>query len=223
MKLIAKVLFFSSLTLLVACDDEINSVKEYTNSSIDSTMTIGQALETSKTCIDGKWTHRSDNRGRSVVSYSCSLPTDYIETINRKIQYESALFFYTTALPYKDKIQSELLKLKADTGKQIELNGLVTSFTSSMKTDSIVAKFSWYVVKDQPPLLFDAQLLLNANFCETECVINGKPESLLTGLYLNAAPGKIPSVYIETGRHIAGKYIDSITNQIKELAKKIDS
>lgn len=46
-------------------------------------MTIGKAFQTRTDCEKGKWSEEKDTRGRSIVTYTCSLPERYLSYFNQ--------------------------------------------------------------------------------------------------------------------------------------------
>lgn len=68
---------------LASCDSgNINKVKDSVFYDIDTSMTIGKAFGTRTDCEKGKWSEEKDTRGRSIVTYTCSLPERYLEHAN---------------------------------------------------------------------------------------------------------------------------------------------
>lgn len=71
---------------LSGCFEEniIETVKGLTFSTIDPTLTLGNALDTRKMCKEVKWWLATDDRKREVVNYSCDLSgvTDYFTQWN---------------------------------------------------------------------------------------------------------------------------------------------
>lgn len=104
-------LALASLVLLTGCDGNVSTVKDQIYPEIDSSMRLGKALETRTDCEHGKWDSYSDERGRDVVSYTCTLPQLYLDTFkNNELAKHDA--------PQKsdlDKRISTLINRKNDT------------------------------------------------------------------------------------------------------------
>lgn len=101
-RLIAAPLALSCIALLAGCDGDVSAVKDQVYPGIDSSMRLGKALETRTDCENGKWDTYSDDRGRDVVRYTCTLPQLYLDTFKNK-----ALAQYST--PEKEKANSDAL------------------------------------------------------------------------------------------------------------------
>lgn len=83
-------LLLSCLGLLAGCDGNTNTVKDQVYPEIDSSMPLGKALKTRTDCEAGEWDSYSDDRGRDVVSYTCTLPQLYLDTFKNKALAQSS-------------------------------------------------------------------------------------------------------------------------------------
>ncbi|MDD0424765.1 hypothetical protein PS059_21070, partial [Shigella sonnei] len=56
------------------CDsDGISKVKSFVYYDIDDSMTVGKAFDTRSDCINGTWSEKEDDRGRTIVTYTCDI------------------------------------------------------------------------------------------------------------------------------------------------------
>lgn len=71
------------------CDsDGISKVKSFVYYDIDDSMTVGKAFDTRSDCINGTWSEKEDDRGRTIVTYTCDISESGLKIINSAIMQE---------------------------------------------------------------------------------------------------------------------------------------
>jgi hypothetical protein len=212
----------SILTVLIlsGCgDSEIESVKSYTDYSIDQTMTIGQAIDTSKTCIDGSWSTTTDERQRTIVTYSCLLPSDYIEHLNIKAKSVVRTYMTATSLGNDDYLYMAIGELKESEKATTLVDQYISKFIEDLNITEGKASYSWYIVDGQTPNLFGAKIHFTSTFCDKEYRFNN-PRELLSTVYMRYKEGKIPTIFADFGEHLIA---DNQTEIRDEISKSISN
>lgn len=73
-----KITIILSVLTLTACGDssQVKQVKDYVYDNIDSTLTVGNALDNRNICNKMKWDSYKDERDRNIVEYTCEFKKD---------------------------------------------------------------------------------------------------------------------------------------------------
>ncbi|OCG44399.1 hypothetical protein A9G28_00160 [Gilliamella sp. Fer1-1] len=74
-----KITIVLSVLILTACGDssQVKQVKDYVYDNIDSTLTVGNALDNRNICNKTKWDSYKDERDRNIVEYTCEFKKDH--------------------------------------------------------------------------------------------------------------------------------------------------
>lgn len=84
----AKLVSISLVCLSVsACgdSDDMKKVKEHVIESIDSTRTLGTAMEKRTDCQNPQWSEEEDPSGRNLITFTCIIPAEKINTTFKRI------------------------------------------------------------------------------------------------------------------------------------------
>ncbi|MFQ0994288.1 hypothetical protein ACGH6Q_04550 [Gilliamella sp. BG2] len=73
-----KITIVLSVLILTACGDssQVKQVKDYVYDNVDSTLTVGNALDNRNICNKTKWDSYKDERDRNIVEYTCEFKKD---------------------------------------------------------------------------------------------------------------------------------------------------
>jgi hypothetical protein len=73
-----KITIVLSVLILTACGDssQVKQVKDYVYDNIDSTLTVGNALDNRNICNKTKWDSYKDEQDRNIVEYTCEFKKD---------------------------------------------------------------------------------------------------------------------------------------------------
>ena len=167
-------ILITSTALLSACgNDHIDAVKnmEFFH---DDTLTLGQALDTRPVCADTQWDSFEDEKGRTIVEYSCEIEGSgefFAGVYEHKVQaLEDKLNAEVEAFDAEKTRLSDILaagesKLEETQEKLASLNKMLESGTLSA-TEATELNELKMLINDLNHVTTDASISLDVDFTE---------------------------------------------------------
>ncbi|PHI30967.1 hypothetical protein [Budvicia aquatica] len=202
---------------LASCDSgNINKVKDSVFYDIDTSMTIGKAFSTRTDCERGKWSEEKDARGRSIVTYTCSLPERYLEHVN-DITFSSLDRTFTIMTNYiasrMKVIESSSLIMDKYRKKLIDLEQANKDKNKLLTLEKVDAYTKWMVTDSGGVELVSSEIASHYGN-KTVTIKFNQPKEAVALAYADFREDRIPTMYINAMKKSVQKDYDAFVSSI---------